>query len=293
MTRAPPHILRRKPPMTPMRSWPRERRCSVASTPPCQLAAPTDTTPGGGSSTGSIITNGTRCCSSQAYWDEVSSARWNSTPAEPRVVSLSSQSRSGRPPPVRGRLGRDDHLQARVVRRTLHPVQHRARPGTLQRVHHEVDQPRRLCRLEAGSADVAESVERFGHPAAGLRCHVLPAVDHLRRRRHRHPRRTGDDRQRRPGHASRTHHESPPPRPARGPVESFEQHCSHDRHRDRVATAFYTKPASIRREGERIDGSPRDSSRAETLEIPNVRRVVPTVRPGTVRRSGRRLPVPR
>ncbi len=53
--------------------------------------------------------------------------------------------------PGPGQAGRDDHLQARVVRRALHPVQHRTRPGALQRVHHEVDQPlRRLRHLEAG-----------------------------------------------------------------------------------------------------------------------------------------------
>lgn len=119
--------------------------------------------------------------------------------------------------PGPGQRRRDHHLQARVVRRPLHAVQHRARPGALQRVHHEVDQPRRLGRLEAGSADVTEPVERLGDPATRLRCHVLPAVDHLRRGRHGDPRLAGDDRQRRPGHASRTDHESPPPRPARGP----------------------------------------------------------------------------
>ena len=42
-----------------------------------------------------------RCWSSQPYCDAVSSARLNSTPDEPRAMSLSSQPRSGRPARVR------------------------------------------------------------------------------------------------------------------------------------------------------------------------------------------------
>src|SRR6201996_2167892 len=46
------------PVIAPIRRWPRDSRCSVASKPPAQLVAPTDGMSGGGVSAGSMTTSG-------------------------------------------------------------------------------------------------------------------------------------------------------------------------------------------------------------------------------------------
>jgi len=99
---------------------------------------------------------------------------------------------------------RDDDVQPGLVRGLFDAVQDRARPGAVERVQHQVDQPGRLRRVEPRPAHVPQPVQRLGDPAAGLRRDVLPAVDDLGGGRHRHPRLPCHDRQRRSGRHVRT-----------------------------------------------------------------------------------------